>query len=136
MSTPILKSLKADPNSKVDFSQHEHRLEGGALEIWEAFANEHPYWWAMTDLGTVERYCQLAHIERELRTEWAKASEVADKRSVWMMVKQVSLEMKAAEYSLGLTPQSRAALKLKDPPDQGAREAVKKGGKVIDPSDL
>lgn len=138
MSTPILKTLKADPNNKLDFSRHKHELKGGALKVWKEFAKEHPYWWSLTDLPTVERYCQLVHIERTFRLKFDRAGADLDAmKLVWAMIKQVSLEIKSAEYSLGLTPQSRAALKLKEPADQAAREeASKKGGKALDPAKL
>ena len=137
MSTPILKTLTADPNHRVDFRKHKHKLKGGALNVWKEYAKQPPYWWSVSDLGTVERYCQLVHIERDLRDNWSATNDLTEMKIVWMMIKQISLEMKSVEYSLGLTPQARAALKLKEPADQTEREQTrKKGSKAIDPSDL
>lgn len=138
MSTPILKTLVADPDNVVDFSKHKPGLTGEALKIWKALANEHPYWWSESDLLTVERYCLLVAVNRSINKDYHKATELADKKTLFAMLKASSIEMKAAEYSLGLTPQGRAALKLKDPSNQKGREqeAKKKGAAVVKPSDL
>lgn len=137
MSTPILKSLTADPKATIDFAEHKHDLTGGALKIWKEFASSHPYWWTVNDLHAVERYCDLLEFGRKLRKEADKAKgDLAALKTVWSMIKSNAIEAKAVEYSLGLTPQSRAALKLRDPGNQSNPTKSETGGDVLDPADL
>lgn len=140
MSTPILKNLQADPDSAPDLLAYEPEgLEGAAREVWDHFAAATPYWWGTSDLMTVERYCFLIGVDRNVRATMNEAQRQNDfKRyaDAWSVMKSLSLELKNVEYSLGVTPQGRAALKLSHPDDQGARERPAEDGAPMDPDDL
>lgn len=140
MSTPILKSLQADPDSLVDMEAlTPSGLEGHALEVWRHFAANPPYWWSATDMMTVERYCFLIGVNRYVQDTMNEAQRGGDfKRYVdaWATMKSLSLELKNVEYSLGVTPQGRAALKLAHPDDQSKRETPESDGAALDPDDL
>ena len=140
MSTPILKTLQADPDSVPDLEAHTPAgLEGAALEVWDHFVRNTPYWWSVSDLLTVERYCFLIGVDRNVRTAMNTAQQGNDfKRYAdgWAVMKSLSIELKNVEYSLGVTPQGRAALKLAHPDNQMDRETPEDSGDPIDPADL
>lgn len=140
MSTPILKNLKADPTQKIDLSAHEpDGLVGNALAVWQHFVVNTPYWWSESDLLTIERYCFLIGADRTLRREMNSADEAEDYTEygkLWKTMKSLSLELKNVEYSLGVTPQGRAALKLDYAEGQTGREDPGDTDDPIDPEDL
>lgn len=139
MSTPILKNLQADPDTVVDMSDPPDTLIDQALDVWNRFAANPPYWWSESDLVTVERYCFLIGVDRYVRKQMNEARAEGDfKRyaDAWSTMKSLSLELKNVEYSLGVTPQGRAALKLAHPGNQADREQPEGAGTPIDPRDL
>jgi hypothetical protein len=140
MSTPILKTLVADPTSRVELDDYKPAdLTPDGQDVWEMLSQAPPYWWSVHDLLTVERYCQMVGLDRSMRRLLATAEEngeLSDISKIWQVIKSASIEIKALEYALGLTPQARAALRLEAPPDQGEREAVEDMPETFDPKDL
>lgn len=144
MSTPILKSLKAEPGDEPDLSAYEpEHLDEEGRKVWDYYARNTPFWWAVSDLITVERYCTLVSVSRQAKREMDRALARDDDESgrdytrFYGVFKSASLELKAAEYQLGLTPQGRAALKLPTAAAQVGREDDgEQDQEVLDPDDL
>lgn len=126
MTTPILKSLKAQPGDEPDMADYTPvGLDSEGMKVWNHFVASTPFWWSESDLVTVERYCHLVATERAVRkvmndsntnNEWKRYEDA------WKVMKPLAVELKAVEYSLGLSPQGRAALKLPSNAGQGKRE--------------
>lgn len=144
MSTPILKSLKAEPGDEPDMNAYEPvGLNEDARAVWDHFARKTPYWWAVSDLLTVERYCDLVGVVRAVRRKMDEAlnrtddDATHDYKTFYAILKSASLELKNLEYQLGLTPQGRAALKLPHGANQGEKEGDDEDGYgAINPDDL
>ncbi len=139
MSTPILKNLKADPDTTVDLTAHyPAELSKEAMEVWDQLAANTPWWWSEADLFTVERYCYLIGTDRVVRRQMNQADNDGNfnrYKSAWSIMKALSLELKSVEYALGVSPQGRAALKLDWDPEQPNREEGD-GEEPVDPADL
>lgn len=143
MSTPILKSLKAEPGDEPDMSAHQPDLEEDAQKVWDYYAAHTPFWWAVSDLLTVERYCTLVAVSRQAKKQMDRAlsrdndDTGADYTRFYAVFKSANLELKAVEYQLGLTPQGRAALKLPTAAAQTNREDDgEPDEEILDPDDL
>lgn len=139
MSTPILKRLHADPSTSIDLNQYKPELSAEAQETWDYYLDNTPFWWSVHDLPTFERYCQLIGLTKQLNQDIEKARANDKPKAVfdlWSVVKSASLEVQKLEYALGLTPQSRAALKLELPADQTGREEPSGGDDPLDPAEL
>ena len=118
MTTPVMKSLKADPDVLPPIGDYQTtNLTGSALKVWDQFVLDPPYWWNKHDLMTAERYCVILGIEHDLRgslTPDLLKTEPTAYVDLVKLLKSISIELKSVEYSLGLTPQAKAALKLTD----------------------
>ncbi len=139
MSTPILKKLRADPDTTIDLTTHEpESLSAEAADVWGHFVANTPWWWSEADLLTIERYCYLMGVDRAVRRQMNDADKNDDfdrYQSAWKVMKSLSLELKNVEYALGVSPQGRAALKLDWDPEQPGREDGE-GEEPTDPADL
>jgi phage terminase small subunit len=129
MSTPVMKRLEVDLERTIDMGSAPSALVGrDAVEVWERFAANPPVWWDYQDLPTVERYCDLVGVYRQIRRVVDRCEQhgLAEFSDMVKALKAVSLEVKGLEYSLGLTPQARAALKMTVTAGTAASEKVKK----------